>query len=150
MNDLIVVGKLGEWKRLKALVLDSVSSRITRRLYIMALDEFMEWYREEPRPGSGRGISRRPRRILIEELAPRDELVIIEPGGRSLCVLKGAYKFAPILDQTPESPMCLRTVVICFSLILGVIVSGRAAKTLHRISQKPLSHFRIGLHEIHS
>src|SRR5260370_16887968 len=102
------------------------------------------------RGGRGWGSARRCGRMRSEERVTRGELGIIEPGGRSLRVRKGAYKFAPILDQTPESPMCLRTVVICFSLILGVIVSGRAAKTLHRISQKPLSHFRIGLHEIHS
>src|SRR5690242_2858152 len=51
MNDLIVVEKLAEWQRLKALVLDSVSSPITRRVYNMALNEFMAWYRQEPRPG---------------------------------------------------------------------------------------------------
>jgi site-specific recombinase XerD len=51
MNDLIVVEKLAEWHRLKALVLDSVSSPITRRVYNMALDEFIAWYREAPRPG---------------------------------------------------------------------------------------------------
>jgi hypothetical protein len=33
MTDLIVVEKLAEWQRLKALVLDSVSSPITRRVY---------------------------------------------------------------------------------------------------------------------
>jgi hypothetical protein len=41
MNDLTGIGKLEEWRRLKALVLDSVSSPITRRVYNMALDEFM-------------------------------------------------------------------------------------------------------------
>src|SRR5260370_12688308 len=51
MNDLIVVEKLAEWQRLKALVLDSVSSPITRRVYNMALDEFIEWFRQAPRPG---------------------------------------------------------------------------------------------------
>jgi hypothetical protein len=45
MNDLIVVEKLAEWQRLKGLVLDSVSSPITRRVYNMALDEFIAWYR---------------------------------------------------------------------------------------------------------
>ena len=50
MNELIVVEKLAEWQRLKALVLDSVSSPITRRVYNMALDEFIAWYRLEPRP----------------------------------------------------------------------------------------------------
>jgi site-specific recombinase XerC len=51
MNDLIVVEKLAEWQRLKALVLDSVSSLITRRVYNMALEEFMAWFHEESRPG---------------------------------------------------------------------------------------------------
>jgi len=51
MSDLIVVEKIAEWQRLKALVLDSVSSPITRRVYNMALDEFIAWYRLEPRPG---------------------------------------------------------------------------------------------------
>ncbi len=51
MNDLIGVERLAEWQRLKALVLDSVSSPITRRVYNMALDEFIAWYQQEPRPG---------------------------------------------------------------------------------------------------
>src|SRR5260370_36733051 len=51
MNDWGVVEKLAEWQRLKALVLDSVSSPITRRVYSMALDEFMAWFRKEQRPG---------------------------------------------------------------------------------------------------
>jgi site-specific recombinase XerD len=51
MNELAVVERAPEWKRLKALVLDSVSSPITRRVYNMALDEFFAWYALEPRPG---------------------------------------------------------------------------------------------------
>src|SRR5260370_10925404 len=51
MNELIVVEKLAEWQRLKALVLDSVSSPITKRVYNMALDEFMNWFQQGPRPG---------------------------------------------------------------------------------------------------
>ena len=51
MTELIVAEKIAEWQRLKALVLDSVSSPITRRVYNMALDEFMAWYRQEPRLG---------------------------------------------------------------------------------------------------
>jgi len=35
---------------LKALVLDSVSSPITRRVYNLGLDEFIAWYTEGPRP----------------------------------------------------------------------------------------------------
>src|SRR6267143_3023402 len=51
MNDLTVVGKIAEWQKLKALVLDSVSSPITKRVYNMALNEFMDWFQQAPRPG---------------------------------------------------------------------------------------------------
>jgi len=51
MNELTVVSKTAEWQRLKTLVLDSVSSLITRRVYNMALDEFFRCYAQEPRPG---------------------------------------------------------------------------------------------------
>src|SRR5215467_12263324 len=51
MKDLIVVAKIAEWQKLKALVLDSVSSPITKRVYNMALNEFMAWYQQAPRPG---------------------------------------------------------------------------------------------------
>jgi site-specific recombinase XerC len=51
MNDLAVVGKIAGWQKLKQLVLDSVSSPITKRVYNMALDEFMAWFQQEPRPG---------------------------------------------------------------------------------------------------
>jgi site-specific recombinase XerD len=51
MTDLIVVPQATEWQRLKRLVLDSVSSPITRRVYNLGLDEFFEWYGREPRPG---------------------------------------------------------------------------------------------------
>ncbi|MGB9454400.1 MAG: hypothetical protein WCB12_00015 [Bryobacteraceae bacterium] len=51
MNDLIVVPHKNQWQKLKALVLDSVSSPITRRVYNLGLDEFFAWYSLEPRPG---------------------------------------------------------------------------------------------------
>jgi hypothetical protein len=44
MNDLIVVEEIAGWEKLKALVLDSVSSPITKRVYNMALNEFL-WLR---------------------------------------------------------------------------------------------------------
>ena len=50
MNELIVVEKIAQWQRLKALVLDS-SSPITKQVYSMALDEFLTWFRQESRPG---------------------------------------------------------------------------------------------------
>jgi hypothetical protein len=51
MTDLIVVPQVAHWQRLKRLVLDSVSSPITRRVYNLGLDEFFEWFGREPRPG---------------------------------------------------------------------------------------------------
>jgi len=43
MNELSVVDKEAEWRRMKSLVLDSVSFPITKRVYNMALDEFSSW-----------------------------------------------------------------------------------------------------------
>jgi site-specific recombinase XerD len=51
MNELIAAEKIAQWQKLKALVLDSVSSPITKRVYNMALNEFMEWFQQAPRPG---------------------------------------------------------------------------------------------------
>jgi len=51
VNDLIVVEKIAQWQKLKTLVLDSVSSPITKRVYNMALDEFYAWFQQGPRLG---------------------------------------------------------------------------------------------------
>ena len=51
MNDLIAVQEIEGWEKLKALVLDSVSSPITKRVYNMALNEFLAWFQQAPRPG---------------------------------------------------------------------------------------------------
>jgi site-specific recombinase XerD len=51
MNELIAIEKIAQWEKLKELVLDSVSSPITKRVYNMALNEFMEWFQQAPRPG---------------------------------------------------------------------------------------------------
>jgi hypothetical protein len=51
MNDLIVAEKIAGWEKLKALVLDSVSSPITKRVYNLALNEFLAWYQQVPRAG---------------------------------------------------------------------------------------------------
>jgi hypothetical protein len=52
MNALVVADRGSEWRRLKALVLDSVSSPITRRVYNLGLDEFIAWFSLEPRPSA--------------------------------------------------------------------------------------------------
>src|SRR5579872_5285355 len=51
MTDLVVVPQPTPWHKLKALVLDSVSSPITRRVYNLGLDEFFAWFGQEPRAG---------------------------------------------------------------------------------------------------
>jgi site-specific recombinase XerD len=51
MSDLVLANRAADWRRLKALVLDSVSSPITKRVYNLGLDEFIEWFGLEPRPG---------------------------------------------------------------------------------------------------
>jgi integrase len=51
MNAMIVAPRTTDWHRLKSLVLDSVSSPITKRVYNLGLDEFFEWFGREPRPG---------------------------------------------------------------------------------------------------
>jgi hypothetical protein len=50
MNELVVADRASQWRGLKALVLDSVSSPITRRVYNLGLDEFIAWFGQEPRP----------------------------------------------------------------------------------------------------
>jgi hypothetical protein len=51
MTDLIAIQKIAGWEKLKTLVLDSVSSPITKRVYNMVLDEFLAWFQQAPRPG---------------------------------------------------------------------------------------------------
>src|ERR1019366_5805701 len=46
-----LANRAADWRRLKALVLDSVSSPITKRVYNLGLNEFFAWYGQEPRPG---------------------------------------------------------------------------------------------------
>jgi hypothetical protein len=50
MSQLVAAGRTSEWRRLKSLVLDSVSSPITRRVYNLGLDEFIAWLGQAPRP----------------------------------------------------------------------------------------------------
>jgi hypothetical protein len=54
MTELISLEKIAQWQKLKTLVLDSVSSPITKRVYNMALDEFMGWFQQACGPASRR------------------------------------------------------------------------------------------------
>jgi hypothetical protein len=59
MTELIAVPQLDRWSRLKTLVLDGVSSSITRRVYNLGLDEFFAWYGQEPRAGFTKATARK-------------------------------------------------------------------------------------------
>src|SRR6266550_3234207 len=44
MNELVLANRAADWRRLKMLVLDSVSSPITKRVNNLGLDELFEWF----------------------------------------------------------------------------------------------------------
>jgi hypothetical protein len=64
MTELIVAQRDEVWGRLKAMVLDSVSFPITRRVYNMALDEFPAWWNTQ--------LPNRKMRNVLDEL-PREQ-----------------------------------------------------------------------------
>ena len=51
MTDLIAIQKIAGWEKLKMLVRHSVSPPITKRVYSLALDEFLSWFQQAPRSG---------------------------------------------------------------------------------------------------
>ena len=64
MNELVLANRSANWQRLKALVLDSVSSPITKRVYNLGLDEFFAWFAQDPRPGFTKATVRAWREVL--------------------------------------------------------------------------------------
>ena len=86
MTDLIVVEKPNEWQRLKGIVLDSVSSPITRRVYNMALDEFIVWYAKEPRPGFSKATVSAWRVSLEERKLGSSSIIVRMSAIRKLAV----------------------------------------------------------------
>src|ERR1039458_8443237 len=76
MNDLISLEKIAQWQKLKTLVLDSVSSPITKRVYNMALDEFMGWFQQAPRPGFSKATVQ-AWRVSLEERGLGSSSIII-------------------------------------------------------------------------
>src|ERR1700694_2017552 len=76
MNDLISLEKIAQWQKLKTLVLDSVSSPITKRVYNMALNEFLAWFQQKPRPGVTKATVS-AWRVSLEERALGSSSIII-------------------------------------------------------------------------
>src|SRR5580698_467022 len=62
-----VADRASEWRRLKALVLDRVSSPITRCVYNLGLDEFIAWYTAEFRPAGFTKATIMTWRVPLEE-----------------------------------------------------------------------------------
>jgi hypothetical protein len=46
MNEMVLANRAADWRRLKMLVLDSVSSPMTKRVYNLGLDEFFPVVRQ--------------------------------------------------------------------------------------------------------
>ncbi len=76
MNELVAIEKIAQWEKLKQLVLDSVSSPITKRVYNMALNEFMEWFQQASRPGFTKATVS-AWRVSLEERALGSSSIII-------------------------------------------------------------------------
>ena len=110
MNELVVADRASEWRRLKALVLDSVSSPITRRVYNLGLDEFIAWYTAEPRPAgftkaSASGIGCRVGNWLsLREPAIRGLNPAISPGSDAWTEFAGWVRelVSDVLDAAPQ------------------------------------------------
>jgi hypothetical protein len=79
-NDLIAIEGIARWEKLKALVLDSVSSPITKRVYNMALNEFMAWFQQAPRPGFTKATVS-AWRVSLEERGLGSSSIIIRMSG---------------------------------------------------------------------
>jgi len=84
MTDLIAIQKIAGWEKLKTLVLDSVSSPITKRVYNMALDEFLSWFPQAPRPGFTKATVSAWRVSLEDRRLGSSSIIIGMPGIRRL------------------------------------------------------------------
>ncbi len=56
-KELVLADRAAKWRALKTLVLDSVSSPITRRVYNLGLDEFFACFGKEPRAGFNKAMA---------------------------------------------------------------------------------------------
>src|SRR6202040_2753097 len=86
MNDLVAIEKIAQWEKLKMLVLDSVSSPITKRVYNMALNEFMAWFQQAPRPGFTKATVSAWRVTLEERRLGSSSIIVRMSAVRKLAV----------------------------------------------------------------
>ena len=127
MNDLTVVETPANWDRLKAMVLDSVSSPITKRVYNMALDEFLAWFRQAPRPGFTKATVSAWRASLEERRLGSSSIII-----RMSAIRKLAAEAADNGLLAPELASGIARVksAKCVGVRTGNWLSARQAQTL--------------------
>ena len=127
MNDLTVVETPANWDRLKAMVLDSVSSRITKRVYNMALEEFLAWFRQAPRPAFTKATVS-AWRVSLEERRLGSSSIII----RMSAIRKLAAEAADNGLLAPELASGIARVksAKCVGVRTGNWLSARQAQTL--------------------
>jgi site-specific recombinase XerD len=127
MNEMIALGKIARWEKVKALVLDSVSSPITKRVYNMALNEFMEWFQQAPRPGFTKATVH-AWRVSLEERGLGSSSIII----RMSAIRKLAAEAADNGLLAAESAAGIRRVksVKSVGIRVGNWLSQRQAQTL--------------------
>jgi len=102
MHDVIAVERIAQWEKLKALVLDSVSSPITKRVYNMALNEFMAWFQQAPRAGFTKATVS-AWRVSLEERGLGSSSIIIR--------MSAIRKLAADLIHAPNDAIRLRVAV---------------------------------------
>jgi hypothetical protein len=125
MNELAVVDKGPDWRRLRGLVLDSVSSPIAKRVYNLDLDEFFAWYGQEPRPGFTKAtvaawrVSLEARRLLgavsINVRITAARKLAVEAADNGLLAPELANGIASRSSIWPPSSLAVRLISRCDS-----------------------------------
>ena len=136
MNDLVLVNKAAEWQRLKTLVLDSVSSPITRRVYNMALDEFFEWYSFEPRPGFSKATVSAWRVSLEVRGLGSSSIIIRMSAIRKLATEASGQRAARARDGGWHHPREEREIEGCPSWQLALAAASAGAAQRSRTSKR--------------
>jgi hypothetical protein len=85
---LIALEKIAQWEKQKALVRDSVSSPITKRVNNMALNEFMAWFRQA--------------RFAFKFIEPGN-LVKRDPSLALASTPRFEYSFQLLLNSSPQT-----------------------------------------------
>lgn len=86
-----MVEQIAQLQRLKALVLNSVSAPITKRVYNMPLDQFLGWFRQEP-----------PAASLTPRTPPDERITLVFALGANSYPLIN-YEYATVSETQPNA-----------------------------------------------